>query len=78
MVEFCRTCRAEVIWVTAEAGNRIPLSVSSMTYRLVRYGRNGERCKMVETYQSHCLDCPDTKLKVETTPDRVLLEDHSG
>lgn len=59
----CRSCGAEIRWVTTARGRRMPLSVASSESRFVLTGENDPAgnpyAEVVVTYVSHFADCPN-------------------
>ncbi len=57
----CKSCGAEIIWATTSNGKKVPLDVKAEK-RYVLYGRSGETAKLVNTYVTHFVTCPDAKV----------------
>jgi len=52
----CRSCGARIAWIETEGGKKHPIDATP-EYRWI----NGKGWKLVETYQSHFVTCPQSK-----------------
>ena len=58
----CKSCQAEIVWSTTEAGKAVPLNTppEKRFIMTIKHGE-GESVKLVETWQSHFVTCPQAK-----------------
>lgn len=70
-IDHCRSCGAEIRWVTTPAGKAMPLDAKSEKRWVVRFEMQGRerpdllvevtptwKGEMVDTYESHYATCP--------------------
>lgn len=55
-----KTCRAEILWAFSPSGIKIPLDPKP-EYRWIPIGTTADRFKLVKTWQTHFVTCPDAK-----------------
>lgn len=60
MSERCRSCEAEIKWITMASGKAMPVDVPGEKRVVVFMGVDGvEAGRVVDTYTSHFVTCPD-------------------
>lgn len=53
----CKTCRADILWSTTEAGRRVPLDTKPQRLFVI----DGDKARLVDAYVSHFATCPQAE-----------------
>jgi len=56
---LCRSCQAEIRWITTEAGRQAPVDARPEKRFIIEDRLAGEVGRLVDAYVSHFATCPD-------------------